>query len=82
MKFQVIVEGEIHAIEPVVRGEPLGLEQVQSGTDTSALLKSCVTVLSMANAYAHDPSPENLETLAAFAKAMKFEEECYLRDEG
>lgn len=81
MKFQTIVEGEIHAIEPVVRGEPLGLEQVQSGTDTSSLLKACIAVLSMANAYAHNPSPKNLDALAASAKAMKFEEERYLRDD-
>jgi hypothetical protein len=81
MKFQVIIEGQIHAVEPIIKGEPLGIDQGSSGTDTLPFLNACVKVLEMAAKYAEDSSEKNLDKLGSAACSMLKKERNYVYDE-
>ena len=68
MKFQVIREGEIQAVEPVVQGEPLGLSDYAGREE---ILTEMVKVLTLAVGYAKEPSEEAETALLKAAKVLR-----------
>lgn len=81
MKFQVIIEGQIHAVEPIIKGEPLGIDREHSGTETLPFLNACAKVLEMAAKFAEDNSEKNLDKLGSAARSMLKAERNYVYDE-